>query len=68
MKLDFKLNESKVNQWLDELDEDRNKLYKEIRQDSEVDKMKEQRLAQLNNLIKMLLLYKKTLIKIDEKN
>lgn len=68
MKLDFKLNESKVNQWLDELDEDRNKLYKEIRQDSEVDKMKEQRLSQLNNLIKMLLLYKKTLIKIDEKN
>lgn len=68
MKLDFKLNESKVNQWLDELDEDRNKLYKEIRQDSEVDKMKEQRLAQLNNLIKMLLLYKKTLIKVDEKN
>lgn len=67
MKLDFKLNESKVNQWLDELDEDRNKLYKEIRQDSEVDKMKEQRLSQLNNLIKMLLLYKKTLIKIENK-
>lgn len=67
MKLDFKLNESKVNQWLDELDEDRNKLYKEIRQDSEVDKLKEQRLSQLNNLIKMLLLYKKTLIKIENK-
>jgi hypothetical protein len=67
MKIDYKINENKINQMLDELNEDRNKLFNDVKSTTSNDLMKENKIKQLENIQRALLSYKKLLIKEKEK-
>lgn len=69
MKVDYSINENKINSWLDELEGDRKKLFDNVKTSKNTDKMKEDKIRNLEYIQKQLLSYKKLLNKEkDEKN
>jgi hypothetical protein len=68
LKIDFSINESKINNWLDELEQDRKKLFDDVKNNKSTDKMKELKILKLENIQKSLLCYKKILNTEKEKN
>ena len=67
MIMDYKINEQKINQLLDEINSDREKVFNEIKTSTDVEKLKESKVKSLEYLIKSLLSYKNILIKEKEK-
>jgi hypothetical protein len=59
----FNLTENKIKNLLDEFNQDREKLFSDLKMDSEIDPVKEKKIKQLEVLIKNILSYKKTLLK-----
>lgn len=68
MKQEYNINENKINNWLDELENDRKKLFDDIKTSKESDKMKEDKIKCLEYIEKQLLSYKKLLNKEKEKS
>lgn len=68
LKIDFSINESKINNWLDELEQDRKKLFDDIKNSKSTDKIKELKILKLETIQKNLLSYKKVLNIEKEKN
>ena len=66
IKIDYSINENKINNWLDELEGDRKKLFDDVKTSKSSDKMKEDKIKSLEYIQKNLLTYKKLLNK--EKN
>jgi hypothetical protein len=63
MTPNFNLTENKIKTYLDEFNQDREKLFSDLKMSNEVDKVSEKKIKQLEVLIKDLLTYKKILIK-----
>jgi hypothetical protein len=59
----FNLEENKIKTLLDEFNQDREKLFSDLKMSAEVDSVKEHKIKQLQILIKDLLSYKKILLK-----
>ena len=69
LKIEYNINENKINNWLDELEGDRKKLFDNVKTSKTTDKMKEDKIKNLEYIQKQLLSYKKLLNKEkDEKN
>ena len=66
MNLTFNLTENKIKTLLDEFNQDREKLFSDLKMSNEVDPVKEKKIKQLEILIKDILTFKKILLK--EKN
>jgi hypothetical protein len=66
LKIDYSINENKINNWLDELDQDRKKLFDDIKVSKSTEKVKEEKIKSLEHIQRCLLTYKKILNK--EKN
>jgi hypothetical protein len=64
---DYKINEQKINNLLDEINSDREKIFSEIKTSSDVEKIKETKVKSLETLIKSFLHYKNLLIREKEK-
>ena len=62
----FKINESKINQLLDELNEDRTILFNDVKTAKTNDKVKELKIKSLENIQRNLISYKNILIKEKE--
>lgn len=62
----FNLTENKIKTLLDEFNQDREKLFSDLKMSNEVDPVKEKKIKQLEVLIKDILTFKKILLK--EKN
>jgi len=67
MQMDYKMNEQKINNLLDEINSDREKIFSDIKTSKDVEKIKETKVKSLETLIKSLLHYKNILIKEKEK-
>lgn len=68
LKIEYSINESKINNWLDELDQDRKKLFDDVKVSKSTDKMKEDKIKSIEYIQRSLLSYKKILNKEkDEK-
>jgi hypothetical protein len=63
MTPNYNLTESKIKTYLDEFNQDREKLFSDLKMSNEVDKVSEKKIKQLEILIKDLLTYKKILLK-----
>jgi hypothetical protein len=63
MIVNFNLTENKIKTYLDEFNQDREKLFSDLKMSNEVDKVSEKKIKQLEILIKDLLTYKKILLK-----
>jgi hypothetical protein len=66
LKIEYTINENKINTWLDELDNDRRKLFDDIKSTKSTERMKEDKIRNIENIQKQLLTYKKLINK--EKN
>lgn len=66
MKQNFKINENKINDVLNELNEDRQILFNEIRSSVKYDKLKEEKIKNIEAVQRSLLNFKKTLSKEKE--
>lgn len=66
LKIDYTINENKINNWLDELEQDRKKIFDDVKNSKSSDKMKEQKILKLEYIQKSLLSYKKLLNKEKE--
>jgi len=67
MLQDYKLSEQKINNLLDEINSDREKIFSEIKTSTDIEQLKEKKVKSLEILIKSLLSYKNILIKEKEK-
>lgn len=67
MQMDYKINEQKINNLLDEINSDREKIFSDIKTSKDIEKIKETKVKSLENLIKSLLHYKNLLIREKEK-
>lgn len=68
LKVEYNINENKINNWLDELEQDRNKLFNDIKTSKNTDKIKEDKIKSLEYIQRTLLSYKKLLNKEKEQN
>jgi len=59
----FNLTENKIKTLLDEFNQDREKLFSDVKMSSDVEAIKEKKIKQLEVLIKDILTYKKILLK-----
>ena len=59
----FNLTENKIKTMLDEFNQDREKLFSDLKMANEIDPIKEKKIKQLEVLIKDLLNFKKILLK-----
>jgi hypothetical protein len=59
----FNLTENKIKTLLDEFNQDREKLFSDLKMSNEVDTVKEKKIKQLEVLIKDILTFKKILLK-----
>lgn len=66
MNHNYKIDEQKINQLLNELDEDRNKYFCDIKNSSSFEKNKEIKIKALEHIQRQLLAYKRLLIKEKE--
>lgn len=60
------LNENKIAEILQLLEQDRNKFFTDIKNSKSYDKIKEQKLKNIENLQRNLIFYKQILIKENE--
>ena len=65
--MDYKINEQKINNLLDEINSDREKIFSDIKTSKDIEKIKESKVKSIENLIKCLLHYKNLLIREKEK-
>jgi len=63
----YNLTEQKILNLLDELDQDRNKLFGDLKTSKETDEIKEDKVKCLENLQKYILTYKRILNKEKER-
>ena len=61
LKIEYSINENKINNWLDELDQDRKKLFDDIKISNSTDKIKEDKIKCIEYIQRSLLTYKKIL-------
>lgn len=66
MKVTYNLDENKIKLYLDELNQDREKLFSDIKTSNNIEVIKEKKIKQLEILIKDFLSYKKILLKEKE--
>jgi len=59
----FNLTENKIKTLLDEFNQDREKLFSDLKMSNDVEAIKEKKIKQLEVLIKDILTYKKILLK-----
>lgn len=68
MQITYDINENKINNWLEELESDRKKLFDDIKTSKSTDKMKNEKVYKLEQIQRNLLAYKNLLNKEkDEK-
>lgn len=63
IKTEYSINENKINNWLDELDQDRKKIFDSVKMSSDTDKIKEDKIKSIEYIQRSLLSYKKLLNK-----
>ncbi len=63
LNMDYTINESKINNWLDELEQDRKKLFDDVKVSKSTNKIKEDKIKCLEYIERSLLTYKKILNK-----
>jgi len=63
LNIEYGINENKINNWLEELEIDRKKLFDDIKCSKSSDKVKEDKIKNLESIEKQLLNYKKILNK-----
>ena len=63
MITDYTINENKINNWLEEIETDRKKLFDSVKTNKDTDKIKESKILKLENIQKQLLSYKQILYK-----
>jgi hypothetical protein len=63
LKIDFQINENKINNWLDELEQDRKKLFDDVKNNKSSDKIKEDKIKNIEYIQKQLISYKRLLTK-----
>ena len=63
MITDYTINENKINDWLNEIETDRKKLFDSVKTNKETDKIKENKILRLESIQKQLLAYKHLLNK-----
>jgi hypothetical protein len=63
LKTDYSINENKINNWLDELEQDRKKLFDSVKLSNSSDRLKEDKIKSLEYIQRSLLSYKKLLNK-----
>jgi hypothetical protein len=68
LKLNYDINENKINNWLDELEGDRKKLFDNIKTSKTNDKIKEEKIYKIEQIQRNLLSYKKILNKEKDEN
>ena len=61
MNQEFTVNENKINNWLEEVNNDRNKLFNDIKTTTKTEPEKEAKIKSLENLQRSLLGLKKIL-------
>jgi hypothetical protein len=66
LKIDYNINENKINNWLDELDQDRKKLFDDVKNNKSSDKIKEDKIKNIEYIQKQLISYKRLLTKEKE--
>ncbi len=65
--MDFNLNDNKINNWLDDLERDRTKIFNEVKISKSTDKLQENKIRNLEAIQKQLLHFKK-LLNDEKKN
>jgi hypothetical protein len=68
MKQSFKIDEHKINEYINEFNEDRTILFNDIRSSVKSDKLKEDKIKYIETIQRALLNYKKLLIKERDNN
>lgn len=68
MKQNFKIDEHKINEYINEFNEDRTILFNDIRSSVKSDKLKEDKIKYIETIQRALLNYKKILIKERDNN
>jgi hypothetical protein len=68
IKINYDINENKINNWLEELDNDRKKLFDDIKTSKTNDKVKEEKIYKIEQIQRSLLSYKKILNKEKAEN
>lgn len=63
LTIEYSINEGKINNWLDELEQDRKKLFDDVKISKSSDKVKEEKIKSLEYIQRTLLTYKKILNK-----
>ena len=62
--MDYSINENKINQWLEEINNDRNKLFNEVKNSATIDdRVKEDKIKVLDRISMALYAYRKIFIK-----
>ena len=67
LQIEYTINENKINNWLDELENDRKKLFDAIKTSKSSDKIKEDKIKSLEYIQRCLLSYKKLILLFGEK-
>lgn len=68
MKQSFKINENKINEYINEFNDDRSILFNDIRSSVKSDKVKEDKIKCIESIQRALLNYKKLLVKDKDNN
>ena len=68
LRTEYNINENKINNWLDELEQDRNKLFNDVKTSKSTEKIKDDKIKSLEYIQRTLLSYKKLLSKEKEQN
>ena len=68
LRTEYNINENKINNWLDEFEQDRNKLFNDVKTSKSTEKIKEDKIKSLEYIQRTLLSYKKLLSKEKEQN
>jgi len=64
LQQDYTINEQKINGWLDEINQDRTKLFNEVKTASTIgDKIKEDKIKSLDTITRSILSYRNILLK-----
>jgi hypothetical protein len=61
LNIEYSINENKINNWLDELEQDRKKLFDDVKTSKISEKNKEDKIKSIEYIQRSLLNYKKIL-------
>lgn len=62
--MDYTINENKINNWMEEINNDRNKLFNEVKNSATIDdRIKEDKIKALDCITRSLMAYRKIFIK-----